>query len=97
MSEDDKKFFEFAKGAKFKQCPKCKFWVEKSEGCDHMTCKCTFQFCYKCGGVYMKCECMEEFRKAQERRRAELEERRRLKAERKKDASKRAAERAERA
>jgi hypothetical protein len=22
-----------------------------------MTCRCTFQFCYVCGGVWKKCEC----------------------------------------
>lgn len=27
ISEDDKKFLEFAQGANFKQCPECKFWV----------------------------------------------------------------------
>jgi hypothetical protein len=26
---------------KAKKCPKCKFWVEKSQGCMHMTCRCT--------------------------------------------------------
>ncbi|CAD8173486.1 unnamed protein product [Paramecium octaurelia] len=54
----DEKFFSFIKGAKYKQCPKCKFWVEKSEGCNHMTCRCKFEFCYVCGGVYQKCECV---------------------------------------
>ncbi len=67
MSEDDKKFLDFAAGHKFKQCPKCKFWVEKTEGCDHMRCKCKFEFCYKCGGVYMKCECMAKARENHER------------------------------
>ncbi|CAD8097178.1 unnamed protein product [Paramecium sonneborni] len=54
----DDKFFSFIKGAKYKQCPQCKFWVEKSEGCNHMTCRCKFEFCYVCGGVYEKCECV---------------------------------------
>lgn len=48
----------FAKGAKFKQCPNCKFWVEKNQGCDHMTCRCKYQFCYVCGGQYGKCQCV---------------------------------------
>ncbi|CAD8087024.1 unnamed protein product [Paramecium primaurelia] len=56
----DDKFFSFIKGAKYKQCPKCKFWVEKSEGCNHMTCRCKFEFCYVCGGVYQKCACVKQ-------------------------------------
>lgn len=82
-SEDDEKFISFVKGKKFKQCPKCKFWVEKNEGCDHMTCKCKFEFCYKCGGVYMKCECVEKAREEMEHRRRANEERMRKKMERK--------------
>jgi E3 ubiquitin-protein ligase RNF144 len=27
---------------KAKQCTKCKFWVEKNEGCNHMTCRCGY-------------------------------------------------------
>lgn len=29
-SEDDKKFQEFVVGAKYKQCPNCNFWVERT-------------------------------------------------------------------
>ncbi|GAA5865604.1 hypothetical protein JCM3774_002065 [Rhodotorula dairenensis] len=32
------------------QCPGCSAWVEKSQGCNHMTCaKCATHFCYRCG------------------------------------------------
>ncbi|CAG9315338.1 unnamed protein product [Blepharisma stoltei] len=54
---EDAQFLKFVRGAKFKQCPQCRFWVEKNQGCDHMTCRCGFQFCYVCGGVYRKCAC----------------------------------------
>ncbi|CAD8127706.1 unnamed protein product [Paramecium sonneborni] len=54
----DDQFFQFVQGAKYKQCPQCKFWVEKNQGCDHMTCRCKFQFCYICGGVYGNCACV---------------------------------------
>jgi hypothetical protein len=57
-TESDKRFMDFVKGHKYKQCTQCKFWVEKNEGCDHMTCRCSYQFCYKCGGKYQACECM---------------------------------------
>jgi hypothetical protein len=26
--------------------------VEKTSGCDHMTCRCGYQFCYICGGKW---------------------------------------------
>ena len=44
-------FAAFAKNQKLRQCPKCKFFVEKSSGCDAMHCRCNLVFCYKCGGV----------------------------------------------
>ena len=45
----DQQFMDFVKGAKFKMCPKCKFWVEKNQGCNHMKCRCGADFCYLCG------------------------------------------------
>jgi E3 ubiquitin-protein ligase RNF144 len=53
----DQQFFEFVKGTHYKMCPNCRFWVEKSSGCDHMTCRCGYQFCYRCGGKYGGCRC----------------------------------------
>ena len=64
----DDAFYELAKGQKFKQCPKCAFWVERSQGCNHMTCRCGASFCYECGGKYGVCACvLEARRQAQER------------------------------
>ncbi|KAG2439793.1 hypothetical protein HYH02_010428 [Chlamydomonas schloesseri] len=36
----------------WKQCPRCRFLVERVEGCNHMTCRCGSQFCYACGKGY---------------------------------------------
>jgi len=58
MDKNDQMFFDFVRGHKFKQCTQCQYWVEKNEGCDHMTCRCGYQFCYKCGGKYQECECV---------------------------------------
>ena len=55
--ENDQKFLKFARGAKYKECSKCRRWIEKSQGCDHIKCKCGRNFCYKCGGNYPKCHC----------------------------------------
>lgn len=41
-------------------CPKCKTKVEKSSGCNHMTCYiCKFQWCWICGKTYSQYHFME--------------------------------------
>ena len=33
-----------------RRCPKCGIYIEKIDGCDHMSCtKCNSKFCYRCG------------------------------------------------
>ena len=51
-----------------KQCPSCHKFIEKNQGCNHMTCRknaggCGYEFCWIClgewkthGGSYYKCE-----------------------------------------
>ena len=33
-------------------CPKCRHGIQKSEGCDHMRCRCGAEFCFICGADY---------------------------------------------
>lgn len=51
----DEMFQRFVQGAHFKQCPNCKFFVERTSGCNHMTCRCRYEFCYICGRKYGGC------------------------------------------
>jgi hypothetical protein len=45
----DADFEEWKKGKLIKKCPSCKFWTEKNEGCNHMTCRaCNFEWCWIC-------------------------------------------------
>lgn len=57
VTNPDEIFIQFAMGKKFKQCPGCKRWIEKNEGCLHMKCLCGFDFCYECGRGMNACQC----------------------------------------
>jgi hypothetical protein len=35
-----------------KKCPTCSVWLEKTEGCNHMSCKCGAHICWRCMGVF---------------------------------------------
>ncbi|XP_044495941.1 probable E3 ubiquitin-protein ligase RNF217 [Mangifera indica] len=43
---------ELAKEKKWSRCPMCKYYVERTDGCPHMTCRCKFEFCYGCGAQW---------------------------------------------
>ena len=67
--EGGDEFQKYATKQKLKQCPKCKFWVQKSSGCDAMHCRCNLVFCYRCGGClkgtatrngFKECQCGNE-------------------------------------
>ncbi|KAI4980950.1 probable E3 ubiquitin-protein ligase RNF217 [Hordeum vulgare subsp. vulgare] len=45
---EDLLLVEAARECKWKRCPRCRFYVEKSHGCLHITCRCGFEFCYGC-------------------------------------------------
>ena len=45
----DEGFEEWKSHTLVKRCPYCKYWTEKNEGCNHMTCsQCNFQWCWIC-------------------------------------------------
>ena len=51
--ELDKDFQIWSKNKVIKQCPRCKIYTEKNEGCNHMTCtECKYQWCWLCEGEY---------------------------------------------
>ena len=40
--------------ANCQKCPTCRVFIQRSTGCDHMTCnRCKTHFCYKCGGRFI--------------------------------------------
>lgn len=40
--------------ANCQKCPTCRVFIQRSTGCDHMTCnRCNTHFCYKCGGRFI--------------------------------------------
>ncbi|GLU22554.1 hypothetical protein SLE2022_386200 [Rubroshorea leprosula] len=53
-NRDDLMLRKLAKEKNWGRCPHCKVYVERTDGCPHMTCRCKFQFCYGCGEEWTK-------------------------------------------
>ncbi|KAF3545536.1 hypothetical protein DY000_02004187 [Brassica cretica] len=49
--EEDAMLIQMANKKHWRTCPSCKFYVEKIDGCVHMSCRCGFKFCYRCGAT----------------------------------------------
>lgn len=52
-----KQFTEVAEQAGWRKCYNCSAMVELKEGCNHMTCRCTAEFCMVCGLKWKSCDC----------------------------------------
>ncbi|GAB7357072.1 hypothetical protein MBLNU459_g7887t1 [Dothideomycetes sp. NU459] len=50
-------FIETAKEKGWQRCYSCKAMIELKEGCNHMTCRCTAEFCMLCGSQWKTCDC----------------------------------------
>uniref|UniRef100_A0A1J3D772 RBR-type E3 ubiquitin transferase n=1 Tax=Noccaea caerulescens TaxID=107243 RepID=A0A1J3D772_NOCCA len=46
---DDILLKKMAESKNWRRCPSCKFYIEKSQGCLYMKCRCGLAFCYNCG------------------------------------------------
>ncbi|XP_028796257.1 probable E3 ubiquitin-protein ligase RNF144A [Neltuma alba] len=49
QTHNDDLLKELAKNKRWRRCPRCRFFVEKIDGCSHISCRCGNQFCYGCG------------------------------------------------
>ena len=51
--ELNKSFEKWNNPNKVKKCPKCKYFIEKNKGCNHITClNCKYQWCWLCQQQY---------------------------------------------
>ncbi|KNZ77964.1 Putative uncharacterized protein, chloroplastic [Termitomyces sp. J132] len=48
---------KLAQEQRWQTCPKCHAIIEKTIGCNHMTCLCSSNFCYGCGRLMNQCKC----------------------------------------
>jgi hypothetical protein len=49
-----------AEDKNWQSCPGCRAIVERTDGCSHITCRCSTHFCYRCGARWRKCFCHRE-------------------------------------
>ncbi|KAL3419876.1 IBR domain-containing protein [Phlyctema vagabunda] len=55
--DETNRLLETAKQAGWQRCYSCRTMVELKEGCNHMTCRCTAEFCMICGLKWKSCNC----------------------------------------
>jgi hypothetical protein len=50
VPREDREFLQLSGQQGWVNCSACGAMVERTEGCNHMTCRCGKRFCYVCGG-----------------------------------------------
>ncbi|XWS72332.1 hypothetical protein CRYUN_Cryun02cG0030900 [Craigia yunnanensis] len=50
---EDIMLMKLAKDKKWARCPRCRFFVERTQGCRYMKCRCGTAFCYDCGTTFV--------------------------------------------
>jgi hypothetical protein len=58
---DDREFEVTIAKAGGKRCSSCGATVLRTEGCNHMTCRCKHEFCYICGANWKPKACSHGF------------------------------------
>ena len=54
-TEKDYQLCAILEELQFKRCVKCRFWIEKAQGCNYMRCRCGYAFCYVCASPGRAC------------------------------------------
>ena len=52
---NDQLFDDMTRNQNLKRCQQCGATVERNGGCNHMTCRCGYQFCYVCAARWHSC------------------------------------------
>ncbi|KAK8078008.1 hypothetical protein PG996_004178 [Apiospora saccharicola] len=47
----------FARQQGWAECGRCGRIIDRIEGCNHITCPCSYEFCYACGSEWRVCPC----------------------------------------
>ncbi|KAF9819392.1 hypothetical protein IEO21_02135 [Rhodonia placenta] len=51
-SPEDQQALQLMKAQHWRRCPNCSFIVELTVGCNHITCRCKTEFCFRCGSLW---------------------------------------------
>ncbi|CDO75745.1 hypothetical protein BN946_scf184921.g21 [Trametes cinnabarina] len=51
-SPEDQEALRLMKAENWRRCPNCSYIVELTHGCNHITCRCKTEFCFRCGALW---------------------------------------------